>query len=248
LIAVIGFAAGEARAASIMMTIVTNGHTIVVGGGQIQSSSATSLTINTAALNTTLHSAAIGSAYTFSTLGASSDFPGATGTKGGFLGVTGTVDLPPGQAGAAGSLTITVTETGFTAPPAAPTGLMQEASTAQYTNTSAGDNQSATGTYNAQTLSLASATMTSTGPALNNYSPMTSAPIVPFVSPYDLKQAVTLTLSKNGLDSTDQFAGTVKVTTQAVPEPASAVLMLTSLPLPLVVVGLLRRRRAVARV
>jgi hypothetical protein len=39
---------------------------------------------------------------------------------------------------------------------------------------------------------------------------------------------------------------TNKVTVTGIPEPASVVMMLTGMPLPLVVLGLLRRRRAAA--
>jgi hypothetical protein len=53
---------------------------------------------------------------------------------------------------------------------------------------------------------------------------------------------MTLTGSTPGTGTTDQFA--VAATLSAVPEPASLILMLTGLPLPLVVVGLLRRRAA----
>jgi hypothetical protein len=43
--------------------------------------------------------------------------------------------------------------------------------------------------------------------------------------------------------STDQITVSTKFVS-AIPEPASLVMMLTGMPLPLVVLGLLRRRRA----
>jgi hypothetical protein len=237
LCALMGLMAGEARAVSISMTISTNGHSFTVGGGQVTSSTSTALNINTANLNTAL--SGFGSAYQFSgSLGGSSNWAGST-AGGGFLTLTGT--LTEGGTGThLGPIVITVSETGFTAPPIQ-TG-MQESAVANYTNTTAGDNQSATGTYNVTSLTLGAALMTSTGPALNNYSPKSSM-VVAGTGAYNLSESVTINMAANANSPTDGFSGSVKVTGTAIPEPASVVMFMTGMPLPLVLVGLLRRRR-----
>lgn len=235
LVGMMGLMASEVRGAPITLTISTDGTTLTVANvatpppANIKD---TSFQVNIGALNAALSSA--GSAYQFNALGGNSNFAGGAN---GFLTVTGT--LTEGGTGTAlGPIVITIAETGFTAPPTQ-TG-MEESSTAQYTNTTAGDNQSATGTYNATTLTLGAGLMTSTGPALNSYSPTTSASVSGTGS-YDLTQAVTINLAPNANSPTDGFSGSVRVTGTAIPEPASMVMMMTAMPLALV--GFLRHRR-----
>ena len=57
---------------------------------------------------------------------------------------------------------------------------------------------------------------------------------------------MTINLAANPSSPTDGFTGSVRVTGTAVPEPASMVMFMTGMPLPLVLVGLLRRRRRAA--
>lgn len=249
LIALIGFMASEARAASLTLTIVANGHTIVISsaGGPftLPGSSATSLQVNVSALNTTLMGD--GSKVTFSSLGASSDFPGAANPAGGTLSQSGLAKIDVGATGVSTSLTITASLSGYTAPSGS-VGTMTDTNTANFTNTKLGDSQSSWSKWNG-TVMGPTTTFTSTGPGLNSYSNMDATPIPVFVTPYSLTNFASISLTPNASAvANDQYTVSTLVNATAVPEPTSVVLMLMSMPLPLVVLGLLRRRRrAVAK-
>lgn len=244
LIAVLGLITREAGAAPIFLTVSTNGGSTTITG----SSNAVSVT---STLNTFLHNN-LHSAYQFASsnnavaLGGTSSYPG-TVAGGGSLSVGGTLIEDPGSGHMAlGNIVITVTEGGFINPPVQQ-GL-EEGSTAQYTNTTKGDTQQAVGTWmgsSTVSLTLPASLMTSTGPGVNNYSPMTSTTISG-TGTYSLTEAITINLAL-APNATNTFGGTVKVT--GVPEPASVVMLLTAMPLPLALVGLLclRRRRALAQ-
>jgi len=63
---------------------------------------------------------------------------------------------------------------------------------------------------------------------------------------YAITSKLVITMTGNGSasnNSTDVFSNTTTLTASSIPEPASMVLFLTGMPLPLVVLGLLRRRR-----
>jgi hypothetical protein len=95
-------------------------------------------------------------------------------------------------------------------------------------------------------------------------SPPAKSTILPsmYSTPYSLTTSFSLRITGNGSNlpnfttgdtgnpATAQFQASSTVTSEfhstAVPEPASVVLMLTGMPLPLVVLGMLRRRRAAA--
>src|SRR5262249_51216615 len=114
--------------------------------------------------------------------------------------------------------------------------------TAIFTNMVAGNNQTSSSSFNAT--NTPTLTSTSTGTQLQSYSPSNNLVVGPIASGFSLDNSATLTMtgSTPGPGTTDQFA--VAATLPAAPEPASLILMLTGLPLPLVVVGLLRRRAA----
>lgn len=222
LLALIGLFAGQARAEIITMTIVDEGVThILSGAGPLVDGvpTSTSLTANVAALNLLL--VADGSAYQFGSLGAGSNFPGAS--TAGTLGLSGLVTIAPGSTGST-DLTITVTESGFTSPSGA-TGTLTNSGTANYANTSAGDSQTFSATYNG-TVTAPSITQTSTGPGLNPHSDSDSAPILPFVTPYSLTSFLSLSMTANpagGTIATNEFSALASVS--AVPEPASLALL-----------------------
>lgn len=81
------------------------------------------------------------------------------------------------------------------------------------------------------------------GPTLSTvFSPATA-------SPFSLTERIVVNITGNGgspygAQAKDVFGGTLTLT--AVPEPSSVILMLSSVPLPLVVVGIRRRRAAMA--
>jgi hypothetical protein len=244
--ALIGLTARESRAESIIMTISWTGGSITVdtavssqflGAG----SSDTNLIVNVGAVNSFLNSN--GSAINFTgTLGAGSNFPGgnpnplvANLTAGGTAVLNGT--------GTATSITISVSEAGFTTPSGLP-GTLSSTQTAIIAPgvvpiTTGGMNQSSTSSYNT---TLTPTLATDVGTFQTNSVKLTS----PIASSYTLDNTTTIDLtgSPKASGTTDQFQTLTTLT--AVPEPTSIIMMLTGVPLPLVVLGLLRRRRAAA--
>lgn len=239
----VGLMAREAGAETITMTISTNGHTISVTGSLVSGTpTATTFEVNTTNLNATL--AGDGSAYQFSALGANSNNPGSTGALGGYLTTGGNLSVLTTGTGVTGALIITTTENGFTAP-TGNDGSLKSTLNANYNNTASGDNSTYQSSFNGSSTGLTMLTATSTGPVANNYSPSTTDTIGTVAAPYTLGNMLTFNLTKNtSTPATDSgFQGTAAVFASSVPEPASLVMMLTGLPVPLAVVSLLRRRR-----
>lgn len=245
--ALIGLAAPESRAAGITMTLTWSGGSLSFNSLSASpfvesTSTATSLNVNSGAVSAFLLTH--GSAIAFTGLGASSNFPGgvpnplvASLTENGTAVLTG--------ASGATAITIAVSESGFTTPSSG-LGTLGSAQTAIFSNVTTAGSEASNTSYNAiNTLTL---TSTSTGTGLNGASPSNSAPVGTIVSGYALNNSATITMtgSTPGLGTTTQFAVAGSLTATAIPEPASIIMMLTGMPLPLVVLGLLRRRRAAA--
>jgi hypothetical protein len=237
LIAVMGLMAGEARATNITLTISTNGATLTITGG------ANALNADVSSVNSFLSSH--GSAYQFSsTLGAASDWFGNSNPAiGGYLNVQGT--LTEGGTGTAlGAIVITANQTGFTAPPVQT--AMQEGATAGFLNSTSGDSQSAFGMWNT-TATTPSIVFTSPG-GFDTFNNTQSPQTISGTGTYNLTETMTISLASSTSSPQDGFYGQLKVTGTAIPEPASLVMFLTAMPLPLALVGLLylRRRRMLA--
>jgi hypothetical protein len=191
--------------------------------------------VDLVSLNATL--TGLGSAYQFDSLGGSSNFPGDS-TQG-FLSVNGGIKI---LAGAAGStiLILTAFEDGFTAP-TGPSGTLASTSTGNFNNQVAGAGHTASGAFNAT--STPTYAVLSSGTGVNPETGSASVGIAPVAALYTLTNVITfgLTPSASAVVS-DGFSAQVTISS-VVPEPASLVTMLTAIPLPLVVLGLLRRRR-----
>lgn len=230
-----GLMATSAQAETIMMTVSTDGHTFSYTG------TANSLTVATATLNTALK--ADGSAYQFANLGASSNFPGTTGSNGGSLTTSGGVFVLT-SGGKTGDLVITTTESGFTAP-TGKNGMLVSTATSNYTNVATGSES-----YSSSFNTTLSGVGTSNSSGTTSNSPSISiAPksIGTVASGYSLDNNLKINLTQNtSAQAQLGFSGAAQVTATAVPEPASIVMMLTGMPLPLVILGLIRRRRAAA--
>jgi len=251
--AVIGLVAGQARAETITLTIVANGTTITISnmpepGGTPAAlinppTSDTGLSINTGNLNAALTAA--GSNYQFNDLGVTSNWPGHTDATGAFLKTTGTIFLPAGLAPDATALTIMVTEDGFKNP-VGNNGTLTVTANANYAGAPSGSSQFTQGSYNSTTLDspLPSGLLLSSGVMTNNPRALETTSIGATAAPFTLNNSLAFSLGLNSTsNSVDGFSTTAQVNAQAIPEPASVVMMLTGMPLPLVVVGLLRRRR-----
>jgi len=234
LAALMGLSAPEARAGNVTLTLTWSGGTT----GPIDftspfaqlGSTADSLTIDTSVLNAFL--AGNGSDYMFSDLGASSNNPGDP--SGAVLRETGTGILS--GAGGDTSITILATQTGFMSPSGA--GTLFSASSANFTSTTTGS-QTSSGSLDAT--NTPTLTYAVPGGFNTNSTGATGNP-----AGYMLDATSTINLGGAATGASDQMTNKVTFSAAAIPEPASLIMMLTGMPLPLVVLGLLRRRRAAA--
>jgi len=237
LIALVGIMAGEARSEVISMTIDVTGGSVLVD--LVATATPNSYNVDAAGLasiNSSL--AALGSQYQFFGLSGSSNFPGDA-TQGQLI-LTGEIHSV-GTAGSDAFLKITETETNFTSP-TGPSGTLNSSSTGNFTNQPAGAGHDALSMFNSTTAGPYS--VLSSGTPVGNGTGMANAAVSPVSTLYTLTNVITFGLAHAGAtspDIVDSFGVTATVT--AIPEPASIVMFLTGMPLPLVVVGLLRRRR-----
>jgi len=189
-------------------------------------------------LNGNLHAIGFG-AYTFSALGGSSNFTSSPILDQHIL-VTGGLTVTSGGTGEGAPITVVVSEDGFTQPPIGKT--LADAAGASFGG--ATGSSANTGLFSGTPSSVSPSTITdTTSPISSASAPITSLPI-----PYTLTSETVISLTSVSTDpavpGTLTFSNQVTVT--GVPEPASLVMMLTGMPLPLVVLGILRRRRAAA--
>jgi len=234
-------ATGGARAETISMTIsLGGGATFLVDA--VATATATTYSVDApglAAINSFLTTN--GSEYQFVGLGGSSNFPG--NSVQGNLVVTGEIHSAVGG-GADTVLKLTETEADFTSP-TGPTGTLMSSSTGNFTNQPAGGGHTASSAFNAT--STPTYSVLSTGLAVNpgvNGGPVSTGIGPPVPTLYTLTNVITFGLTpSSGSDVTDSFGVTATITAASVPEPAALVTMLMGIPLPLVVLGLLRRRR-----
>jgi hypothetical protein len=243
-----GLTAREARAGNITMVLTWTGGSLTFDNTSstyaLSGSSTQSLQVNIPQVNSYL--ASHGSAITFTgTFGASSNYPGgipvATQAT---LNENGTAVLS--SATGATDLSITVSQTGFLVP-SGPPGTLTSGQGAIFNNMAAGDTQTTNSSYNAS--DTAPITSTSSGTQLQAFSPTNSLPVATIGSGYALNDTVTINFANStpGPGTYDIFGVAGTLTSSAiVPEPAGLLLMLTGLPMPLVVMGLLRRRRGAA--
>jgi hypothetical protein len=152
------------------------------------------------------------------------------------------------------TITITTFNNGYTQP-SGPSGVIGESESGTYTY-APGGNVTYQGWYNSANPSTP--TQSGPSPGLQNI-PITSTSttgnssssglltsgFAPFIQPYALTSTIVINVSGNGntgANSVVAIQGTVTVS--AVPEPASLIMLLTGMPMPLMVLGMLRRRKA----
>lgn len=154
------------------------------------------------------------------------------------------------------TITVTASAINLTTPAGGMSPLVTQSSGANLANTSAGGTQSFTGYYGTNTLFATSGTTPGaqliTFPSTTNSTtdkaattPYSAAP-PSYFTPYGLTDTVVITLSGNANNPQDAFHGTTTITVSTIPEPASLVMLLTGMPVPLIVLGMLRRRRKAA--
>jgi len=239
LTALFGLSTPDANAGPMSLTVLLNGTPIynVTGGNQ-------SVSANIASLNAALGS----SGYTFASLSGASNFPGTIGATGGYISDAGNVSLA--ATGTGGSLEIIVNQSGFTAPASGASNTLFSAETSNYSGTTTASNQTYAGNFTsgAVTETTPTLTQTSNGTAADSHATGNSVGVPTYVTSYGLTSTTVIDLHVGATSRANNvFTGkTSVVATGTVPEPASLVMMVTGMPLPLVVMGLLRRRRAAA--
>lgn len=238
LAALLSLAAGEAQAATMTLTVYLDGTSIYGKTG-----TDTAVTADTTTLNSNLN----GTGYTFTNLGGSSNSPGtATSDVGGYITQTGDVSFTSGGTG--GTLMIVVTEGGFTAPASGTGNTLQSTGTATFNGATTSSTQTVLSNFtDSGSVNVNAPLITQTASTTAAQSATTTASLGSYVTPYTLTNTTTITLGAlhSSSPGTDSFTATTSVLA-AVPEPASLIMMVTGMPLPLVVMGLLRRRRAAA--
>jgi hypothetical protein len=246
LMAVMGITTGQARAELISITLSVTGSGSTIDADLFSTPGSTTYNLNpgadTTALNAALHGA--GSAYTFVTLSGSSNFPGLSQ---GQLVLNGLVETGISGSGTNTGLTITETESLFTAP-TGPSGDLKSSQSANFTNqpvpASGTHNQSAYSMFNTTSTPTYFVDSTTTSPNQGLNTGPVSAPLKPVPTLYTLTNSLTLGLSIGTPSAPISDTFGVAATVTAIPEPSSLLTMLGGLPLPLVMVALLRRRRA----
>lgn len=238
LAAMLGLMTSEARAGTLTLSVFAGTDTTapaiysIVGG-------TTAVTADTGILNGNLAAAGFG-AYSFTNLGGSSNNPGSTTIGvGAFILTSGNLVATPGGSGEGTPITVVLFEDGFTLPANGAT--LEDTATANIAG--ATGTMDSTGIFadaTSTTVTTPTASLTSSGIAT------TSAPLGAYVTPFTLDSQTTLTLTAAGSTLPGSNGFSQKIVVTAIPEPASLVMMLTGMPLPLVVLGLLRRRRAAA--
>jgi len=254
--------ANEAKAGyliSISITDVTTSTTtafsVAKGGPNDVTDPATANAANIITVGGTFNTSATG--LTLTGLNSVTNNPGTSIAT---MSISGTASVVPGVSTSSDTflVTITTSQTDFTSP-TGPVGTLADSESSTITNTTgkAGDLQSVKSWYNPANTNVATGTATPTGSyplPLSGTTPMslssptftTAASVAP--TPYALVNQVMIQISGNGANpnAKDVFGSATTLTAGPIPEPASIVIFLTGMPLPLVVVGLLRRRRRAA--
>jgi hypothetical protein len=185
-----------------------------------------------------VNGALVGSAINFSALGATSNNPGDAGPP-----ASATLDQTATGFVIAGAgarvITVTTNQDSFSIPTGLP-GTLESLQATIFTNAKAGNTAATSSSYNA----VNTPTLTSVTAGTDNFSPKNSIAIGTIAGSYTLDNSATMDLTGAPVGGKFQVGVSAKVT--AIPEPASLVMMLTGMPLPLVVLGLLRRRRSAA--
>lgn len=241
----LGLAAPSAHAETMTLSVYLNGSSSAIYS---TTGTAQSVTADVSALNAALNSGSTMTGYSFSSLSGASDYPGIAGPTGGYASLAGGVSIANGATG--GTLTIVVTEDGFTAPISGKDTVLSGSATAIYSGATTSSTQTYQGTFTDNTPMTVNTPLTTQASTNGNNVAVSNStsPVGPYAVPYTLTDTTTINLSASTgvATATDVFTGKTSIVTTAVPEPASLIMMVTGMPLPLVVMGLLRRRRGAA--
>jgi hypothetical protein len=226
-VALSGFMANRADAGSISLSVDLNG-TVIYTATSVSPDQSVAAVLNS--VNTAL--GAHGSAYRFTALSAQSNF---TGGSNGLLATTFQLNTS-GAGTTAAVLSIDTTQGGFLAP-TGPNGALDSSAGGSFGNTSG--SLSYTSDYQGANSPTLVFPVTGTNGSFSSDTGPVPVGTVP--SGYSLSNHFLISIAKGANTS---LGGTGTATLTAVPEPASVVMLVTALPVPLVLMGLLRRRKA----
>jgi hypothetical protein len=249
LLAMMGFMSSQAHAETMTLTVYAGSGTSGAVLYSTLGSSANSVTADVAALNGALSGGGF-AAYTFSNLGGVSNNPGANNPIGGVLQAAGDLSVTAGS-GAGTPITIVVTEDGFTAPSGGLGGILSDRAITNYAGIRAGGTTAGTGMFAAPSISPTVTGSTSPSPAVANgnildiHDSSSTTNVSAYQIPYTLISMTVISVNPGTSRGSVGILNKVELLS-GIPEPASVVMMLTGMPLPLVVLGILRRRRAAA--
>jgi hypothetical protein len=180
------------------------------------------------------------------------------GTTTATMSLGGTLEVLPGLKSSDDQFTIkvTVSQTNFSSP-TGPIGMLADSTSSTLTNTTGatGDKQTIQSWYDGTNtpFGMGGTTVGPNGyllPKIPSFAGPISLASTTFstavnVAPtlYSLTNQVVITITGNSADPNAKNVFGSALTLTAVPEPASLVVCLTGMPVPLVLVGLLRRRR-----
>jgi hypothetical protein len=158
------------------------------------------------------------------------------------------------------TVTVTAFNNGYTTPAANTLGVLSQSESGTYTFTTGGNSQTQSQTFISWYNSANPSTPTLSGPTpglqtigIPTASSSTlsgsqnvpgSTTFSPYITPYALTSTLTLHITGTGNANNSIVGFQGSATLMAVPEPASLVMMLTGMPVPLMVLGVLRRRKA----
>jgi hypothetical protein len=222
-------------------TTSSNSHSYTITSTSPLNTSTTPNSIVAGNLNTSSTGVTISGLSSTTTLGANSTS----------LDIGGTAAFAAGNSDSY-TITVTTSESGLTSP-TAKNAVLNQSESGTYTNSTGGTQtfqsyyQSpgtlgtpAGTTPGVQTITIPVTTTTQSG---NANTPALVA-VSPYMVPYTLTNVLVINTSGNDKSSNSGigFHGS-SILASAVPEPASIIMMLTGMPVPLVILGILRRRR-----
>lgn len=250
--------AGQARAAyQISISIMDSTHPSNSYSTTISSTSALNTTpgTSTIAVNSGLFNGASTSDVTVSGLTASMSQTAASSS----LGIGGEITLASSGPNTMDSYTITITTTfAEYTQPTGPSGTLGQSESGTYTYTNStgtqtfqswyapgnvpGDTGAGTTTPGQQSIPIPATSAIPLSGFANTPGSAVVTPVVPFTLTNTMIITLTGTGAANGSDV--KFQGSTTIMASAVPEPASLLMFLTGMPMPLMVLGMLRRRKA----
>jgi len=238
LCALLGLTAREASAGTLTLTVYEGTGT---SGTVIGSAIGIEKSVNLTNINSDLSSHGY-SAYSFGTQGLTGQSNNSNPSGDAFVLLSGNMTVSTTGTGAGKAITIVLTEGGFNTPSGSKGGTLTTTDSSNYATVST-STQTGYSTFS----DSSSPPVTATTPTVNNSSGSStmssSVGVSPYVTPFTLTTIVTVALTTtNSTGGGDALTGKA-ILAGSVPEPASMVMLMTGMPLPLVVMGLLRRRR-----